>query len=490
MAPADSIRIESVLAVLGLDIDADERAVRSAYARRLKTIDPGQDPAGFQTLREAYEIARAWAVGRARLEQPVGADGTPPSAPQPLVPEESAPVPETSAPVPGEFAPVPGEFAPAHADVAASAGPADAATSPPPAADPATPDVAPPDESRKRAQQAIDVLSDRLQRWVAPTAVEVGELIDTTLDDPAFVDLDARLYYEWAIAGMLAGGWQPGHEHLWEAALARFGWRVDRGRILAFGQIGFVIDRAIGEFEVHEGAPAGRIRTERRLLRRLRSDERPDVAGLLRGLPRLERLCAMYPHLAGILTNVENLERWRRWNAEVPGWKRWLLGKVMPAAERDPSERSRTRDRTSSRSRIHWLIAVLVVLPMLKLCASSEPFRPPAGSARLNSAPVGTAPRFSDIGAGTSPRYLKFPSPAYPPEARRHQQEGTVRLRVMVNEQGRAEHIEIHRGSGHPLLDAAAVEAMREARFIPGTDRAGAPTNMWVDTSLVFRLEN
>lgn len=45
---------------LGLDADADERAVKRAYAARLKTTRPDSDPEGFQRLHEAYQAAQAW----------------------------------------------------------------------------------------------------------------------------------------------------------------------------------------------------------------------------------------------------------------------------------------------------------------------------------------------------------------------------------------------------------------------------------------------
>lgn len=52
---------------LGLGPDADERAVKRAYATRLKTTRPDTDPEGFQRLNAAYQAALAWVQSRSNI---------------------------------------------------------------------------------------------------------------------------------------------------------------------------------------------------------------------------------------------------------------------------------------------------------------------------------------------------------------------------------------------------------------------------------------
>lgn len=73
--------------ILGLRPDtADEKQVRSAYARLLKVHRPDQDPEGFQRLRSAYEQALEWLQFRALSEE----DGPPDDAEE-WEPEEETP---------------------------------------------------------------------------------------------------------------------------------------------------------------------------------------------------------------------------------------------------------------------------------------------------------------------------------------------------------------------------------------------------------------
>jgi protein TonB len=76
--------------------------------------------------------------------------------------------------------------------------------------------------------------------------------------------------------------------------------------------------------------------------------------------------------------------------------------------------------------------------------------------------PVPPAPRVVSEVA-----YLRAPAPQYPSESRRLGEEGMVLLRVMIDEAGRADRIEIERSSGHSRLDNAARAAVKSALFRP-----------------------
>lgn len=83
--------------------------------------------------------------------------------------------------------------------------------------------------------------------------------------------------------------------------------------------------------------------------------------------------------------------------------------------------------------------------------------------------------------------YLDNPPPAYPPLARRMQLEGRVVLRVRVGMDGDAQEVLLDTGSGHAILDRAALAAVRRWRFVPAR-RGSEPVEAWVRVPLVFRL--
>lgn len=77
--------------------------------------------------------------------------------------------------------------------------------------------------------------------------------------------------------------------------------------------------------------------------------------------------------------------------------------------------------------------------------------------------------------------------PRYPPSCIRRGQEGQVVLRVEVLAHGRAGRIRVAQSSSYDKLDQAAIDAAREARFIPA-QRNGYPVDAWVNIPFVFRL--
>lgn len=79
--------------------------------------------------------------------------------------------------------------------------------------------------------------------------------------------------------------------------------------------------------------------------------------------------------------------------------------------------------------------------------------------------------------------------PIYPATSRRLSEEGTVRLRVLVDERGRAREVTVARSSGFERLDNAAVDAVRRWRFVAATDGQNAIT-AWTQVAVTFQLQN
>ncbi len=86
------------------------------------------------------------------------------------------------------------------------------------------------------------------------------------------------------------------------------------------------------------------------------------------------------------------------------------------------------------------------------------------------------------------PRYDLNPRPEYPETARRRGYEGTVVVTARVLRDGTVADIRVGKGSGHELLDRAAIQAVRSWRFIPATLNE-EPVEMEVDIPIRFQLE-
>lgn len=84
--------------------------------------------------------------------------------------------------------------------------------------------------------------------------------------------------------------------------------------------------------------------------------------------------------------------------------------------------------------------------------------------------------------------YLNNPAPPYPPLSRRLGEEGRVVVRALVGTDGQPQTVEVHISSGSERLDKAALDAVRQWRFIPAR-RGDAPVTSTVLIPFSFTLE-
>ena len=90
-------------------------------------------------------------------------------------------------------------------------------------------------------------------------------------------------------------------------------------------------------------------------------------------------------------------------------------------------------------------------------------------------------------GRSTPARYAFCPPPPFPAEARKARLSGTAVLMVQIDARGRPSSIALRRSSGHAVLDAAALRAVRAWRFEPAK-RDGQPVDACLEIPVRFAL--
>jgi protein TonB len=78
-------------------------------------------------------------------------------------------------------------------------------------------------------------------------------------------------------------------------------------------------------------------------------------------------------------------------------------------------------------------------------------------------------------------------APVYPAIALRRREQGNVLLSVNVSAHGRPLDVDVVQTSGHPTLDHAALDAVRQWDFVPAT-QAGQPVRAVAEVPVRFRL--
>lgn len=101
--------------------------------------------------------------------------------------------------------------------------------------------------------------------------------------------------------------------------------------------------------------------------------------------------------------------------------------------------------------------------------------------------PNATATKAAESEPVFNAAYLNNPAPEYPASAKRRGIQGKVLVNVLVKADGTAAAVEISRSSGSSNLDSAALDAVKQWKFIPAR-RAGAAVQASVIVPVEFKI--
>lgn len=136
-----------------------------------------------------------------------------------------------------------------------------------------------------------------------------------------------------------------------------------------------------------------------------------------------------------------------------------------------------------------------VVAPIINaepsaLAITTAPTEPsPAAVVPAVSAPPAPSVSVKPRTITTGIEYIQAPSPDYPSVSKRMGEQGKVILRVLVDEKGRPERIEIQQSSGSVRLDDAARQAVSRALFKPFIDDGNAAPAFAI-VPITFQLDS
>ncbi|MEO8418859.1 MAG: TonB family protein [Methylophilaceae bacterium] len=189
--------------------------------------------------------------------------------------------------------------------------------------------------------------------------------------------------------------------------------------------------------------------------------------------PHIEELAT--PMLVSLVANTQSTPAVARLEPALPKPQPVVIQKNMLQQELKPTPQQQAEEITPS------LTSVSKEAIKTEEAAPVAQAKAPEVIEKSQPEPLIEPPRF---GAA----YLHNPAPAYPTLSRRLGEQGKVVLRVLVTVNGDAEAVQVEAGSSSARLDQAALDAVKQWRFIPAK-RNNQPVSAYVLVPVSFSLE-
>ncbi|MES2931883.1 MAG: TonB family protein [Pseudomonadota bacterium] len=127
--------------------------------------------------------------------------------------------------------------------------------------------------------------------------------------------------------------------------------------------------------------------------------------------------------------------------------------------------------------------------PPATVAAPATPAIAAAAVAPVAAAPAAPAVPATPPTVSSGIEYIQQPQPEFPAMSKRMREEGKVILRVLINDKGRAERVEIHKSSGSARLDEAGRQAVLRSVFKPYLEN-GKAIAAFTLLPINFQLDN
>lgn len=126
-----------------------------------------------------------------------------------------------------------------------------------------------------------------------------------------------------------------------------------------------------------------------------------------------------------------------------------------------------------------------------KPVAEKKEQKPKPNPKKGDNKPVGKGDGIGD-GQGvpvTPPRPIRTIEPKYPASARNAAIEGLVKIKMLITYEGKVTEASIVESSGHPEMDANALEAVYKWRFSPARNKLKQKIDCYITMPIKFKLK-